>query len=156
MRAEGDIANLITSVAIWRRIGIIGEETSGVVLMGLTTTGNGLPGPSEPVARASIRSRSPWPRIREVGSNLHHLSRKGEPGFGQLVEARPNERFLLCERGRSPASDVCSARFRCRTIICRCCIFEESIPEVPLKCYENRDKPDKNGTPKGLQRGAGP
>jgi thioredoxin reductase (NADPH) len=36
MRAEGDIANLITSVAIWRRIGIIGEETSGVVLMGLT------------------------------------------------------------------------------------------------------------------------
>jgi hypothetical protein len=61
MRAEGDIANLITSVAIWRRIGIIGEETSGVVLMGLTTTGNGLPGPSQTVARASIRSRSPWP-----------------------------------------------------------------------------------------------
>ena len=36
MRAEGDIANLITSAAIWRRIGIIGEETSGIVLMGST------------------------------------------------------------------------------------------------------------------------
>jgi thioredoxin reductase (NADPH) len=34
MRAEGDIANLITSATIWRRIGIIGEETSGIVLMG--------------------------------------------------------------------------------------------------------------------------
>ncbi len=34
MRAEGDIANLITSATIWRRIGIIGQETSGVVLMG--------------------------------------------------------------------------------------------------------------------------
>ena len=36
MREEGDIANLITSVAIWRRIGIIGEENGGIVLMGLT------------------------------------------------------------------------------------------------------------------------
>ena len=28
MRAEGDIANLITSATIWRRIGILGEETA--------------------------------------------------------------------------------------------------------------------------------
>jgi thioredoxin reductase (NADPH) len=35
MRAEGDIANLITSATIWRRIGILGEESSGIVLMGL-------------------------------------------------------------------------------------------------------------------------
>lgn len=35
MRAEGDIANLITSAAIWRRIGILGEESSGIVLRGL-------------------------------------------------------------------------------------------------------------------------
>ena len=34
MRSEGDIANLITSATIWRRIGILGEETSGIVLMG--------------------------------------------------------------------------------------------------------------------------
>jgi thioredoxin reductase (NADPH) len=36
MRAEGDIANLITSATIWRRIAIMGEETGGIVLMGLT------------------------------------------------------------------------------------------------------------------------
>ena len=35
MRAEGDIANLITSATIWRRIGILGEETAGIVLMGM-------------------------------------------------------------------------------------------------------------------------
>jgi thioredoxin reductase (NADPH) len=34
MRAHGDIANLITQATIWRRIGIIGEATSGIVLMG--------------------------------------------------------------------------------------------------------------------------
>jgi thioredoxin reductase (NADPH) len=34
MRAEGDIANLITSATIWRRIGIIAEATSGIILMG--------------------------------------------------------------------------------------------------------------------------
>lgn len=36
MRAEGDIANLITSATIWRRIAIMGEATGGIVLMGLT------------------------------------------------------------------------------------------------------------------------
>ena len=34
MRAEGDIANLITQATIWRRIGLLGEATGGVVLMG--------------------------------------------------------------------------------------------------------------------------
>jgi thioredoxin reductase (NADPH) len=34
MRSEGEIANLITSATIWRRIGIIGEATGGVVLIG--------------------------------------------------------------------------------------------------------------------------
>jgi thioredoxin reductase (NADPH) len=34
MRAEGDIANIITSATIWRRIGILAESTSGVVLIG--------------------------------------------------------------------------------------------------------------------------
>jgi thioredoxin reductase (NADPH) len=34
MRAQGDIANLITQATIWRRIGIIGEATGGIVLMG--------------------------------------------------------------------------------------------------------------------------
>jgi len=34
MRSEGDIANLIASATVWRRIGIIGEESAGVVLLG--------------------------------------------------------------------------------------------------------------------------
>ena len=34
MRAEGDIANLIVQAAIWRRIGIVAEASSGVILRG--------------------------------------------------------------------------------------------------------------------------
>ena len=34
MRAEGDIANLITQATIWRRIGILGESAGGVVVTG--------------------------------------------------------------------------------------------------------------------------
>jgi len=34
MRCEGDIANLIASATVWRRIGIIGEEVGGVTLLG--------------------------------------------------------------------------------------------------------------------------
>jgi thioredoxin reductase (NADPH) len=34
MRAEGDIANLITSATVWRRIGILAEENAGIVLTG--------------------------------------------------------------------------------------------------------------------------
>ena len=36
MRSEGDIANLITQATIWRRIGILGEATGGIVLLGHT------------------------------------------------------------------------------------------------------------------------
>jgi thioredoxin reductase (NADPH) len=34
MRSEGDIANIIVSAAIWRRIGIIADVSSGIVLRG--------------------------------------------------------------------------------------------------------------------------
>ena len=34
MRAEGEIANIITSAAIWRRVGILGQVSSGVELKG--------------------------------------------------------------------------------------------------------------------------
>lgn len=34
MRIEGDVANLVASATIWRRIGIVGEASSGVVLQG--------------------------------------------------------------------------------------------------------------------------
>lgn len=34
MRAEGDIANIITSATVWRRIGIIAQANSGIILTG--------------------------------------------------------------------------------------------------------------------------
>ena len=34
MRAEGDIANIIVSACIWRRIGMIGDPSTGIVLRG--------------------------------------------------------------------------------------------------------------------------
>ena len=34
MRAEGDIANLIVSAVIWRRIGVMAEPSTGLILMG--------------------------------------------------------------------------------------------------------------------------
>src|SRR5277367_6747918 len=34
MRAEGDIANIIVSACIWRRIGLIGDPSTGIVLRG--------------------------------------------------------------------------------------------------------------------------
>jgi thioredoxin reductase (NADPH) len=34
MRAEGDIANIIVSAAIWRRIGILGEASTGIIVRG--------------------------------------------------------------------------------------------------------------------------
>jgi thioredoxin reductase (NADPH) len=34
MRAEGDIANLITQAFVWRRIGLVGQAKTGVVLFG--------------------------------------------------------------------------------------------------------------------------
>ena len=33
MRGEGDVANLIVSAAVWRRIGVIGEDAVGVTLL---------------------------------------------------------------------------------------------------------------------------
>jgi thioredoxin reductase (NADPH) len=60
MRAEGDIANLITSATIWRRIGILGEETSGVVLMGHANDAE-----TTELQRFLIRNNYPY-RIVEV------------------------------------------------------------------------------------------
>ncbi len=34
MRAEGDLANIIVSACIWRRIGMMGDPSTGIVLRG--------------------------------------------------------------------------------------------------------------------------
>ena len=60
MRAEGDIANLITQATIWRRIGILGEATGGIVL-------TGHPGDAEMTQLQRFLIRNSYPhRIVEV------------------------------------------------------------------------------------------
>jgi thioredoxin reductase (NADPH) len=60
MRAEGDIANLITQATIWRRIGILGEATAGIVL-------TGHPGDAEMTRLQRFLIRNSYPhRIVEV------------------------------------------------------------------------------------------
>ena len=54
MRSEGDIANLIASATVWRRIGIIGEESAGVALLG----NNGDPETTE-LQRFLVRNNYP-------------------------------------------------------------------------------------------------
>jgi thioredoxin reductase (NADPH) len=73
MRAEGDIANLITSAAIWRRIGVIGEATSGVVLMGLTNDAE-----TTEIQRFLVRNNYPHRIVEAVAEEVslpdHDLS----------------------------------------------------------------------------------
>ena len=67
MRAEGDIANLITSATIWRRIGILSEETSGIVLMGHANDAE-----TTEIQRFLIRNNYPY-RIVEPSAEEVHL-----------------------------------------------------------------------------------
>lgn len=67
MRAEGDIANLITQATIWRRIGILGEELGGITLVGQ-------PGDAEMTQIQRFLVRNTYPhRILEASSdeNFH-------------------------------------------------------------------------------------
>jgi thioredoxin reductase (NADPH) len=65
MRAEGDIANIIVSAAIWRRIGINSEGSSGIVLRGCA----GDPDLMN-LQRFFVRNYYPH-RIEEIDSNDH-------------------------------------------------------------------------------------
>ena len=63
MRAEGDIANLITQATIWRRIGILGEELGGITLIGQ-------PGDPEMTELQRFLIRNTYPhRILEASSD---------------------------------------------------------------------------------------
>jgi thioredoxin reductase (NADPH) len=64
MRAEGDIANLIVQAAVWRRIGIIRDASSGVVLMGQPNDAQ-----MTLLQRFFIRNSYPY-RIEEDSSDL--------------------------------------------------------------------------------------
>jgi thioredoxin reductase (NADPH) len=64
MRAEGDIANLIVQAAVWRRIGIMRDASSGVVLMGQPNDAQ-----TTLLQRFFVRNSYPY-RIQEVGPEL--------------------------------------------------------------------------------------
>ncbi len=64
MRAEGDIANLIVQAAVWRRIGIMRDASSGVVLMGQPNDAQ-----TTLLQRFFVRNSYPY-RIQEVGSGI--------------------------------------------------------------------------------------
>jgi thioredoxin reductase (NADPH) len=64
MRAEGDIANLIVQAAVWRRIGIIRDASTGVLLMGQPNDAQ-----TTLLQRFFVRNSYPY-RIQEVRPEL--------------------------------------------------------------------------------------
>lgn len=86
LRSEGDIANIIVSAAIWRRIGIIGDASSGVVLRGRAGSADLIN-----LQRFFVRNYYPY-RVEEI-SPPEELSQ----GALELPEVvLPDRRVLVC------------------------------------------------------------
>ena len=68
MRAEGDIANIIVSAAIWRRIGINAQGSSGIVLRGCAGDAD-----LTHLQRFFVRNYYPH-RIEEIAKNDNHVN----------------------------------------------------------------------------------
>jgi len=88
MRAEGDIANIIVSAAIWRRIGINAESASGVLLRG--TAGNA---DLMRLQRFFVRNYYPH-RIEEVQNNDEFRKSIADSDLPNVV--LPDGRILVC------------------------------------------------------------
>ena len=93
MRAEGDIANIVVSACIWRRIGMIGDPSTGVILRGC----NGDPDLLN-LRRFLVRNYYPH-RIEESPTN-HELS-KGVAATNmpevELLDGRVLVRPAICD-----------------------------------------------------------
>jgi len=84
MRAEGDIANIIVSACIWRRIGITGDPSTGVILRGCDDDPDLLQ-----IRRFLVRNYYPH-RIEELpqdGERGQGLNRTRAPAV-QLLDGR--------------------------------------------------------------------
>ena len=81
MRAEGDIANLIVSACIWRRVGMIGDPSTGVILRGC----NGNPDLLS-LRRFLVRNYYPH-QVEELPTN-------DEPGKGLAATKMPQVELL--------------------------------------------------------------
>ena len=105
MRAEGDIANIIVSACIWRRIGMIGDPSTGVVLQGC----DGDPDLLQ-LRRFLVRNYYPH-RIEELpqsGERGQALDRTQAPAVELLdgrVLLRPTISELADELGITETSD---------------------------------------------------
>ena len=71
MREEGDIANLITQALVWRRLGIIGESSGGIIVSGYADD-------AELVRLERFLVRNSYPhQIFEVPRELSEAAREG-------------------------------------------------------------------------------
>jgi thioredoxin reductase (NADPH) len=87
MRAEGDIANIIVSAAIWRRIGINAEASSGIVLRGCAGDADLMH-----IQRFFVRNYYPH-RIEEVAKNDDLPNDRSVSGLPAVV--LPDGRILV-------------------------------------------------------------
>jgi thioredoxin reductase (NADPH) len=79
MRAEGDIANLLVSAMIWRRIGIMGVPSAGVVLIGR-------PGDADMLLLRRFFVRNYYPhRTVEAGSDDLPAGIKGDCALPAVI-----------------------------------------------------------------------
>lgn len=86
MRSEGDIANIIVSAAIWRRIGINADGSGGVVLRGYAGSADLMH-----LQRFFVRNYYPH-RIDEIPKDTERW--EGTPGLPAVV--LPDGRVLAC------------------------------------------------------------
>jgi thioredoxin reductase (NADPH) len=89
MRAEGDLANLIASATVWRRIGIIGEATGGILLRGIANDAE-----TTEIQRFLIRNSYPH-RIVEVAPDVPARTDDG------LSDAEPALPAVVLSDGRT-------------------------------------------------------
>jgi thioredoxin reductase (NADPH) len=86
MRAEGDIANLIVQAVVWRRIGIMRDASTGVVLMGHPNDAR-----TTLLQRFFVRNNYPY-RIEEVAPEF---TGEGVSGVAGLPEVRLSDGRVL-------------------------------------------------------------
>ena len=109
MRAEGDIANIIVSAAIWRRIGINAEASSGVVLRGCTRNADFMN-----LQRFFVRNYYPH-RIEEISPDDERGNARSDAELPAVVLsdgrtlARPSITTLADELGITEIPDLHTA-----------------------------------------------
>jgi thioredoxin reductase (NADPH) len=82
MRSEGDIANLIMQATIWRRLGIVEESISGIVLIGYSTAADTIR-----LQRFLTRNTYPYRLIEPTAEQSVNAEAHDSSGEGYLLPA---------------------------------------------------------------------